>query len=173
MEVASTRSDIVVDVRDDGATMTLIARNPLVSWIVLLVGFFVSLGPLTILAYGLSVPNYGTVFVMGALTAVVFWLTWRIGWRPRPFRIAFSHGFLEVGQQRFPYSEIRSVGLASHGGAAFDPASMPLPRNHTIGPHIYIEFGATLLPITVGLREAQAREALRIFSHLLETYRYG
>lgn len=163
LEVVSKRSDLVADISGDGATITLLARNPLVAWIVLLAGGFASLGPLTLLAYGLSVSNYGTVFLMTALTAAVYWLTWRIGWQPRPFQIVFSRGFLEVGAQRYRYSDIQSFGLASDGG---DPVSIGVPRNITIGSHIYIEVGARHLPITVELKREQANEVLRVFRRL-------
>lgn len=171
MKVKSTRSDVIVEMRNGGATLTLFARNTLVSCIILLAGAFISLGPLTILAYGLSVPNYGTALVMAALVSGIYWLTFRIGWKPKPFEIAFSRHFLEVGQQRFDYADIRSYGLAGNGGGAFDPATMPVPRNYTIGPHIYIELGPERLPITVGLKGAQAKEALRLFGQLFDAYR--
>ena len=171
LEVVSKRPDVVADVSSDEATITLFARNPLVAWIVLLVGGFASLGPLTLLAYGLSVSNYGTVFLMTAITAAVYWLTWRIGWRPRPFQIVFSRGFLEVGAQRYRYSDIQSFGLASYGGDVVDPVSIGVPRNITIGSHIYIEIGARHLPITVGLKREQAKEVLRVFGQLLNAYR--
>lgn len=171
MAVASTRSDIVLEERDDGATLTLFARNPLVSWIVLTSGAFVSLGPITLLAYGISVGNYGTVLVMSGLSAAVFWLTWRMAWRRRPFQISFSQGFLQVGSQSHAYSDIRSYGLGGYGGDVVDPVSIGVPRNVTVGPHIYIEVGERRLPITVALKPSQAKEALRLFSHLLEEYR--
>lgn len=171
MVVDSTRTDIVVEQDDNGATLTVFARNPIVSWVVLPAGAFVSLWPAILVAYGISVSNYGTVFVMGGLTAIVWWLTWRLGWRARPFRIAFSREFVQAGKQRVAYSDIRSCGLTSNGGDLVDTVSIGVPRNVTIGLHVYVETSKRQLPITVGLKEAQAREALRIFSRLLDEYR--
>jgi len=48
---------------------------------------------------------------------------------------------------------------------------MGVPRNVTIGAHIYIDLGDRHLPITVGPKDAQAVEALRLFGHLLDQYR--
>ena len=171
LALTSTRSDIIVEELDDGTTLTIFARNPLVSWIVLTVGAFVSLWPMTLVAFGLSVSNYVTALVMTGLTATVFWLTWFIGWRPRRFQMRFSHGFLKIGQQRFSYADINSYGLSSHGGEVVDTVSIVVPRNFTIGTHIYIELGKRCVPITVGLKDAQAKEALRLFGQLLDEYR--
>lgn len=170
LSAASKHSHPVVEERADGATLTLFARNPVVSWIVLTVGAFLSLWPMTLVVYGFSISDYGTVLVMAGLTATVFWLTWRVGWRPRPFDISFSQGFLQVGPQRYAYSDIQAFGLARYGGDVVDPVSIGVPRNVTIGTHIYIEVGDRRLPITVGLKDEQAKEALRVFSHLLSKY---
>lgn len=171
MITASTRSDIVVEEQDDGATLTLFARNPLVSWIALTVGAFLSLWPIALVIYGVSVSNYGMVLVMSGLTAAVYWLTWRIGWRPRPFQLSFSPSFLQAGPHRYAYSDIQSYGLSRYGGDVVDTVSIGVPRNVTIGAHIYIVVGERHLPITVGLRDAQAKEVLRLFGHLLDEYR--
>jgi len=167
----SKYSHPIVEERADGATLTLFARNPVLSWIVLTVGAFLSLWPMTLVVYGFSISNYGTVLVMTGLTATVFWLTWRIGWRPRLFHIWFARDFLQVVPKRYAYSDIQSFGVDRYGGDVVDTVSIGVPRNVTIGPHIYIEVGDKRLPITVGLKDAQAREALRIFAHLLDKYR--
>jgi hypothetical protein len=125
---------------------------------------------MTLIAYGFLISNYETVLVMTGMTATVFWLTWRIGWRSRPFNILFSRGFMQVGSQRYAYSEIQSFGVARYGGDVVDAVSMGVPRNVTIGPHIYIEVGNRFVPVTVGLNKPQAEEALRAFSHLLGKY---
>lgn len=161
----------MVEEQDDGATLTVFARNPLVSWIVLTFGAFLSLWPMALVAYGFSVSNYETVLAMTALTVAVLWLAWRIGWRPRRFQIAFSRAFLQIAQQRFAYSDIKSFGLSRYGGDIVDTVSIGVPRNVTIGPHIYIEIGKRHLPITVALNDAQAKEALRLFGHLIDKYR--
>lgn len=171
MAISSTRSDITVEQRDDSATLTIFARNPVVSWIALVVGGFVSLGALLLAAYGVSVSNYLTVVVMAAAAVGVLWLTWHIGWRSRPFEIRFSRGFLESGQQRYAYADIVSYGLSSHGGDVVDPLSVGVPRNVTIGEHLYVEVGPRFLPITVALKDAQAKEALRLFGLLFDEYR--
>lgn len=126
---------------------------------------------MTLVVYGFSISNYGTVLVMTGLTATVFWLIWRIGWRPRPFHISFAQGFLQVGPHRYAYSDIQSFGVARYGGDVVDTVSIGVPRNVTIGPHIYIEVGNRHLPITVGLKDAHAEEAFRVFAHLLGKYR--
>lgn len=171
MVLASTRSDILVEEHDTGATLTLLARNPLVSWVVSTVGGFASLWTMMLVAYGFAISNYLTVLVMTALTAAVFWLTWHIGWRPRSFQIAFTRDSLHVGPHRFAYSEIQSHGLSKHGGDVVDPVSMGAPRNVTIGTHIYVETGERHVPITVGMKDAQAEEAHRLFGHLLDKHR--
>jgi hypothetical protein len=91
--------------------------------------------------------------------------------RPRPFRISFTRDFLQVGPKRYAYSDIQSFGVASYGGDVVDTVSIGVPRNVTIGPHIYIEVGGRRLPITVGLKGAQVGEALRVFAQLLDKYR--
>jgi len=171
LAITSTRSDIVVEERPCEATLTLVARNPLVSWIVTVVGAFACVWPVVILAYGFLMSNYGTVLIMTVLTATIVWLTWRIGWRPRPFAMTFSRDSLQVGRQRFAYSDIRSFGVSGYGGDVVDPVSIGVPRNVTIGPHVYIETGGRHLPITVGLKAAQAKEALRVFGELFARYR--
>lgn len=170
MVATSTRSDIVVQEQEGGATLTLFARNPIVSWIALTLGAFLSLWPATLVAYSVSVSNYGTAFAMSGLTAAIFWLTYHIGWRPRPFPISFSTKFLQAGPHRYAYADIQSYGLDRYGGDVVDTVSIGVPRNITIGQHIYIKVGERHLPISVGLKDAQAKEALRLFSQLLATY---
>lgn len=153
------------------AALTIRARNSLVVWIVLLAGGFVSLGPLALLAYGLKMGKWGTALAAAALLGAVCWLTWRIGWRPRAFRIAFLPDALQVGQQRFAYADIQSYGVSAYGGDAYDPASMPIPRNYTLGPHLYIETGGRHVPITVGLKDQQAQDACRLFGELIDARR--
>jgi len=169
--VTPTRSDIVVEQQGDGATLTVFARNPIVSWIATTVGAIVSAWPMALVAYGVSVSNWEMVLVMSGLTAGVVWLTWRMGWRPRPFPISFSRSFLQAGPHRLAYSDIKSYGLSRHGGDVVDTVSIGVPRNVTIGAHIYVDVGGRHLPITVGLKDAQAKEVLRVFGHLLDEYR--
>lgn len=171
MVTISTRSDIVVEEHDEGATLTLFARNPVVSWIALTGWAFLSVMPIALVAYGISASNYGMVFVMSCMTAAVLWLTWRIGWRARPFQLSFSSSFLQAGPHRYAYSDIQSFGLSRYGGDVLVTVSIGVPRNITIGPHVYIEVGERNLPITVGLKDAQAKEVLRLFGHLFDQYR--
>jgi hypothetical protein len=87
------------------------------------------------------------------------------------FPIWFSPSFLQAGPHRYAYSDIQSYGLSRYGGDVVDTVSIGVPRNVTIGAHIYIKVGKRHLPITVGLKDAQAKEVLRLFGHLLEEYR--
>lgn len=169
--MTSTRPDIVVEERDDGATLTIVAHNPVVSWIVTTVGALATLWPLGLAAYGLSISDPVAVILMAGLAASLIWLTWRIGWRPRPFAMTFSRDVLEVGPQRFAYSDIRSYGLSGYGGDVVDTVSIGVPRNITIGPHLFIEVGGRHVPVTVALKPAQAKAALAAFARLLEKYR--
>ena len=170
MKIKSKRSDIVVVEHDDGATLMIRARNPLVSWFVSTFGVFLLFWPLTLLAYGFSVTNYGTVLVAATLMTAVVWLTWYIGWRQRQFQIVFSLDCLQVGRQRFDYSDIQSHGVSRYGGDVVDTVSVGVPRNITIGPQIYIETGGRHLTITVALKDGQAKKASRLFTELLDAY---
>ncbi|MBT8460144.1 MAG: hypothetical protein KJN60_10785, partial [Boseongicola sp.] len=123
-----------------------------------------------LVAYGVSISNYEMVLFMSGLTAVVYWLTWHVGWRPRPFQLSFSPSFLQAGPHRYAYSDIQSHGLSRYGGDVVDTVSIGVPRNITIGAHIYIKVGERHLPITVGLKDAQAKEVLRLFDLLLDEY---
>ena len=167
----STRPDIVVEDRDDGATLTLQARNPVVSWIATTVGAFLTVWPLGLAAYGLRIADPATVLIPAGLAAVLIWLTWRVGWRQRRFAMTFSRDGLEVGPHRFAYRDIRSYGVSGYGGDVVDTVSIGVPRNITIGPHLYVEVGGRHVPVTVGLKPAQAQAALRAFADLLERHR--
>ena len=169
--MTSTQPDIVVEEREDGARLTLHARNPVVSWIATTVGGFLAIWPAGLAAYGLRIADPATVVIPTGLAGVLIWLTWRIGWRPRPFTMTFSRDGLEVGPHRFAYRDIRSYGVSGYGGDVVDTVSIGLPRNITIGPHLYVEVGGRHVPGTVGLKPAQAQAAFRAFADLLERHR--
>lgn len=130
-----------------------------------------SLWLLAIAAYGLASANYVNAVLAVALTVATLWLTLRLGWRPKPFPVIFSTDSLQAGPHRYRYEDIRHYGLSRYGGDVVDTVSIGVPRNVTIGPHLYIDTGERQLPITVGLKEAQAKEALRLFGLLFERYR--
>jgi hypothetical protein len=172
--VVPTSRCVVPDMmREDRSTLTLYARNRLVSWVVSVLAVFLATGALSLAANGLRASDYLTAFVMVGVALAVVWLTWYVGWRKRPFHIVFITDHLEVGGQSIAYSDIQSVGLSRDGGDAYDPASMPVPRNYTAGPYVYVQLGARRLPVTVGLGDAEARQALAAVEHCLQRFRAG
>jgi hypothetical protein len=172
-DFGANRSGVFVEEGEDRSTLTLYARNRLVSWVVSVLAVFLATGALSLAANGLRASDYLTAFVMVGVALAVVWLTWYVGWRKRPFHIVFITDHLEVGGQSIAYSDIQSVGLSRDGGDAYDPASMPVPRNYTAGPYVYVQLGARRLPVTVGLGDAEARQALAAVEHCLQRFRAG
>ena len=170
-ESDANRSGIFVEEGEETATLTVYARNRLVSWIVGLLGAFPTLGALLLAANGVRVSDYLTAFVMAGVALAIIWLTWRLGWRKRPFQIVFKRDQLEAGGRCIAYSDIVSVGIGGYGGDAFDPASMSIPRNYSVGPHVYVQLGERRMPVVIGLDQEQARPALDAFRHCLKMYR--
>lgn len=166
-DLGSSASGIAVEECADRVTLTLYARNRLVSWIASLAGAVPAAGTLLLAANGLRVSDGLTVVVMLSLALGILWLTWRIGSRKRAFTIVFHREGLEVGPHSIAYSDILSCGLGRDGGDAYDPASMRVPRNYTAGPYVFVQVGERRMPITVGLEEAQARHALAVVAHYL------
>jgi uncharacterized membrane protein YobD (UPF0266 family) len=138
-DFGANRSGVFVEEGEDRSTLTLYARNRLVSWVVSVLAVFLATGALSLAANGLRASDYLTAFVMVGVALAVVWLTWYVGWRKRPFHIVFITDHLEVGRQSIAYSDIQSVGLSRDGGDAYDPASMPVPRNYTAGPYVYVQ----------------------------------
>ncbi|MCU4651240.1 hypothetical protein N8I71_00230 [Roseibacterium sp. SDUM158016] len=165
-----TRSGIHLEERDGQVTLTVYARNRLVSWIVSLLAVFPAMGALFLAVNGLRVSDYLTVLVMVSVTLGILWLAWRIGWRRRAFRIVFKPDHLEAGPHRIAYSDIQSCGISRDGGDPYDPASMGIPRNYTAGPHVFVQVGERRMPVTVGLRDDQARSALGAVEHYLDRF---
>lgn len=169
--MTSARTDASLVETPEGTVIEIRARNALVSGLIVPAGLFCSLGPIALAAYAATVPDIAALTAGVGAAAAIWWLTWRFGWRPRTFRIVFRADRLEVGPVRFDYREIVDVGLSREGGAAYDPASMPIPRNHTQGLHLYVVAGGRSVPITVGLKKAQAEEVLRLVRRTLDRYR--
>lgn len=167
------RSGIWVAEREGDTTLTIMARNRLVSWIVTLLAVFPVLGALLLAVNGLRVSDYLSAAVMFAVAVAMAWLAWHIGWRKRAFRIVFHGDHLRAGPHRIAYSDIVSCGLSRDGGDPYDPATMGVPRNYSAGLHVFVQTGARRLPITVGLTEDQARHTLRLVERYLEEFRAG
>jgi uncharacterized membrane protein YobD (UPF0266 family) len=122
-DLGANRSGVFVEEGEDRSTLTLYARNRLVSWVVSVLAVFLATGALSLAANGLRASDYLTAFVMVGVALAVVWLTWYVGWRKRPFHIVFITDHLEVGGQSIAYSDIQSVGLSRDGGDAYDPQS--------------------------------------------------
>lgn len=153
------------------ASLTITAHNPVVAWFIMAPAWLVTFG-LAVLAL-VGVFKHGTLeisLLLAIAAGLVFWFASKIAFRPKSLHIVFDDTGIGVGATRYGYGDITSFGISAFGGAADSPFNMPVPRNVTQGPHLYIEVGGRHIPITVGLRDAQARDAFDAFETLYRRY---
>ena len=145
-------SKIDLETRPDGSVViTHVARNLFVAvWVSAFAGL-PALASLLLAIKGLVRGDFALTLMFLAACAGFIWLSWRFGWRPRRFQIFFDADGIRSGPNRLAYSEITEIIVGYHGGAAYDPASMPVPRNVTPGYHVAAKAGGQVLPITTSL----------------------
>jgi hypothetical protein len=73
-DFGANRSGVFVEEGEDRSTLTLYARNRLVSWVVSVLAVFLATGALSLAANGLRASDYLTAFVMVGVALAVVWL---------------------------------------------------------------------------------------------------
>lgn len=104
-----------------------------------------------------------------AITAGAIWAIRRFIWTPKPYRIDFTATGFDVNGQHFDYDDITSHGVSRFGGDIYDPGSMPVPRNSTVGPHVFIVLNSDprQRPVTVNMPRDQAKRVAEEFDRVL------
>ena len=166
----AAKNPVTIEEMDGGAALVIRSRNGLVTALATLVLGLPVLAFVTLAVIGLTEgrPVPSLLFLICAVGLVA--LIWRLGWQPKARRILFRPSGVEAGPHRFAYAEIDSFGIDRFGGTAWDPATMPIPRNTVTGAHVYVQHRGRRTPVTVGLSATQARAARDAFGALMARY---
>ena len=133
--------------------------------------------PLALAVLALSIANWRAgdltpaIAGMGVVT-LLSWIVYRVGFGQRTFTLRFDRSGIALGNDYYRYVDIDGYGLSEYGGGILlgNGGGPACPRNVTIGWHISINHRGQSVPLTMGLKEAQAREAFTQFQNIFERY---
>ena len=160
------------EVKEDfrGARLIIHARNLHVATFASIIGGIFATIPAAMVMVSIVRGRFD-LFVMFIIVFVgICWLIWRIGWRRLKYEIYFRSTGIEVAGVHHAYNEIEDFGISDWSGGAFDPLSMPVPQNTVLGDHVYVRKSGNQVPVTVALKKGHAREALRLFTKMMEKH---
>ena len=168
--MAGVNGLIAVKVETDGAVLVYKARNRLTAMLALLFGAFALTALGAFAAGALSAQDAPSLLLVLTLIGGLGWTIYHWGVRPRAHVLKFTRRGIEAGGAAYVYEDIESYGLTSDGVPPYDVAGSPMPKNATLGWHIYLNHKGLRTPITVGATKALAESIYKEFECLFERY---